>query len=878
MKGSFFERSKNDVLKYFSTSLNGLSNEKVKYLQEQYGYNELPHKKNDGIFKILFKELREPIVLILIITIIISFLTHEYVDAWVIIFIVLVDLIMGVIQELKAQKNALALQELLKVKALVIRDNKEIEIDARELVLGDIVFLSSGNKISADLRLIETENLNVDESMLTGESIAVFKVSKILKKNNAISYNNMAYAGTSVISGRGIGVVVGVGVNTELGKITSVVNSTLETKSPLAIRMDRFTKQISLAILGVALVIFLILLSKGMALKEIFLIVVALAVSAMPEGLPLAKTMALTVGSNRMLKKNVLVKNLNAVESLGSCTVIATDKTGTLTKNEQTAKIIMLPNGEKFNISGIGYNDDGKINNINKKIKDLAFNVIINNEAIIEKNGDDWNYHGDFIDVAFLFMSLKANVIKDETVKILYEIPYESENKFSAVIYQKRGKCYCTAKGSLEKLLEFSSTMINKNNRKVKLDKDTVIKYNEEMAMNGYRVIAVASCEIELKKKYSAKDIQNLNLDALVGFIDPVRKESKQAVETCKKGGINVLMITGDHALTAKAIAKELKIIKSDKEIATKDDLDQFNDKTSVEFDEFIKTKKVFARVSSLDKYYIVESLKRQGEFVAVTGDGVNDAPALKAANIGVSMGSGTDVAQDTAKMILMDDNFLSIVEGIKEGRNAYNNIRKICYLLLSCGLAEVLFFVFSIVLNLPMPLIAIQLLWLNVVTDGIQDMALSFEEVTSDIMDEKPRSPEESIFNKLMLREILTSGIYISLIVLGLWIILVKKVGLDVNIARGYVMCLMVFIQNVHVLNCRSESKSIFVYHNKNKFVMFAIISCILLQFLVMEIPFLSSFLQTSSLPFKDISILFLISLSVLVLMEVNKFINKLK
>ncbi|MDE6285126.1 MAG: HAD-IC family P-type ATPase, partial [Bacilli bacterium] len=853
MKDTYYDKNAKIVVTMLNSSLEGKSLQSVKELQDQFGKNELPQVKKDGVFKILWREIKEPIVLILFVTIIISLFTKEYVDATVIFFIVVVDLILGVVQEIKAVKNAAALQNVLKVQAHVIRNGKEMEIDAKELVVGDIVLLSSGNKISADLRIIEADNLTIDESLLTGESVAITKVSKSVKSKNVVSYENMAYAGTSVVTGRGMAIVVGIGVNTELGKIADVVNNTSVAKSPLSIRMDKFTKQISIAIVFIAIILAVILFSKGTSFQEIFLVVVALAVSAMPEGLPLAQTMALTIGSNRMLKKKVLVKNLNAVESLGSCTVIASDKTGTLTKNEQTAKVIVLPNGEIHEISGIGYNEVGKIEDLNETIINICENGFINNEAYVEKKEDVWEYYGDSIDVAFLFMAMKAGVWSKKDIKILGEIPYESENKYSAVFYQKGNKCYCTVKGSLEKVLEFSKTMYNQNGRKVKIKENEVLALNEGLAQNGYRIITLASCEVPKKAKYSSKDLKDLHLDALVGFIDPVRKESKKAVETCKKAGVKVLMITGDHALTALSIAKTLGIAKKKEEVATKEELDAFVDKTTKEFDQFVQKKKVFARVSSLDKHAIVESLKRQGEFVAVTGDGVNDAPALKTANIGVSMGSGTDVAKDTAQMILMDDNFLSIVEGIREGRNAYDNIRKICYFLLSCGFAEVLFFILAIALDLPMPLVAIQLLWLNVVTDGIQDIALSFEHAGDDVMNMPPRKPDESLFNSSMIKEILVSGVYISSLVLGMWIILLQIVHIDVEVARGYIICLMVFIQNMHVLNCRSESQSIFTYRNKNLFVPVAIISCILLQIVVMEVPIFSLFLQTVSLPIKD-------------------------
>lgn len=864
---SFNKMDLKELFKVLNSSKKGLRDEDVLRLQKEYGKNEIPQEKPKSILKILAEELKEPIVLILLVTIIISFFTQEYVDALAIIFIVIIDLLMGLIEQLKAQKNAQSLQKMLKNEALVRRHNQEFLIDSSELVMGDIVLLSSGNKVPADMRLIESFNLSVDESMLTGESLAIYKDAEVsLDEENNLK--NMVYAGTSIVKGRALGIVVATGINTELGKIAKVVEETKESASPLEIRMNKFTKQVSIIIILISLFLSFVLVVKGTPLKEIFLVVVALGVSAMPEGLPLAKTMALTIGSNRMLKKRVLVKNLNAVEALGSCTVIASDKTGTLTKNEQTAKIIVLPDASKYPITGSGYNALGNIKKLNQEVSNLIKEGIINNEAHIEKENV-----GDSIDLAFLYLGQKANIKIDDNIKIINKIPYESENKYSAAFYEENHNLKVAVKGSLETILNLSTKMLVKG-KLAKIDKKSLIKLNDELALDGYRVIALATKDLK-KSSYTEKDLNNLVLTGLVGFIDPIREESKDAIKTCQEAGIKVMMITGDYHLTSYKIAKDLKLVKSPKEVALKEEMDKFADKTSEEFYEYIKDKKVFSRVSPLEKYAIVDSLIRHQEFVAVTGDGVNDAPALKKANIGISMGSGTDVAKDTAQMILLDDNFLSIVEGVKEGRNAYQNIRKICYLLLSCGFAEVFFFILAIIFDLPMPLLAIQLLWLNIVTDGIQDIALSFEEATNEVMKEKPRQKEESIFNKDMLKEIFISSFYISFLVLILWLILIKVVKMDVFKARGYVMCLMVFIQNVHVLNCRSEKESILKYKNKNWFVPLAIISCLILQFIVMEIPFLSTILKTTSIPLLDLIVLFLISLTIIILMEVYKKIN---
>ena len=863
-----------ELLKKYKTSLDGLSKDEVKSRLNKYGYNELPKEEKPGVVKLFFGSLNDPIIYVLLVASILSFIAHEVTDACVILFIVLVDAVVSTVQEYRAEKNSEALKDLIKFKVKVIRDNKQMEIDSSNVVPGDIIVLESGTKISADAIIINCNNLTVDESILTGESIAVLKSYKVEDEK---SKDNLVFAGTSVITGRALAIVTSTGLDTEVGKIAQKVTTTQESKPPLVIRMEKFSKQITRIILVIGIIIGFILYLKGYKLLEIFLSVVALSISAMPEGLPLALTMALTIGSNKMAKRNVIVKKLNSVESLGSCTVIASDKTGTLTVNEQTAKKILLASGEEFDVEGTGYNDNGNIIPINdSNIENAEYISIlgnINNEAMLEKNKNKWNYFGDSIDIAFIALSMKLKT-SDVSYKKIFEIPYESEKKYSAYFYYKDDKKYCTAKGSLEEILSFCSHSYS-NGKRVKLNKEEILKHNDELAANGYRVIALCDGEVEDKEKYNDGDIKDLNFIGLVGFIDPIRVEAAAAVEECKKAHIKVLMITGDHALTAYAIGKDLGIASDKSEVITGSELEELVGNKR-KFDAAIKNKKIFARVTPLQKLEIVESLQRQGEFVAVTGDGVNDAPALKAANIGIAMGSGTDVAKETAKMIIIDDNFASIVAGIEEGRNAYANIRKISIMLLSCGLAEVLFFVLAIIFNLPIPLVAIQLLWLNLVTDGLQDMALSFERETDTIMSEEPRDTRESLFEKKLSIQILLSGLYIGILVFFIWYILIVKIGMETVHARGYILALMVFIQNIHVLNCRSEKKSVFENSIlKNPFVLFTIIGSILLQILIMEVPFLSEKLQTFSISGFQLVILFMISLTILPVMEIYKHLK---
>lgn len=860
----FYKKEPEDVLQELHTSIDGLNNNEVQKRKEKYGRNELPKKKRETVWHIFFNEFKDSIVILLMVAVLASFIVGEVMDAVAILFIVLLDACMGTYQENKANKTAEALANLVKTKVTVIRNGKTISIDAEEVTIGDIVLLESGDKVSADIRLLETYNLKINESVLTGESTEVYKTAAVLpdEKLTISDQKNMAFSGTTVVSGRAKGVVVGIGLNTEIGKIADSMNQTEDEKSPLTIRVEKLSKQISILVLIIAVLIATLLIIKDVPYDEIFLSVIALAVSAMPEGLPLALTMALTIASNKMAKKNVIVRKLNAAESLGSCTVIASDKTGTLTINEQTAKKIIFPDDREYIIDENGIVGEEKLDTSAKKdIAGLAFLGGINNEASIE----DGKKEGDAIDVAFLIFAKKLNVTLTDA-KIITMLPYESENKYSAVFYEQDGETYATVKGSLETVCSFCD----------KVDEKNLNKQNEDLAKGGFRMIALASGRVPKKNEYTASDLKNLTYKGMLAFIDPIRKEAISSIKECREAGIKVLMITGDHPLTALSIAKDLGLATKGSEVTTGLEIESEFAKGEKSFDKFIKQKRVFARVTPIEKLHIVESLKRQGEFVAVTGDGVNDAPALKAANIGVAMGSGTDIARATADMIIVDDNFTSIVAGVMEGRIAYANIRKIIYFLISCGVAEVVFFLISILLNLPMPLVAIQLLWLNVVTDGIQDFALSFEKGTKDILKQPPIKPQESIFNKTLLQEILVAGGIIGIIVLIVWYYLIDIVAMDTEVARGYIMCLMVFIQNIHVFNCRSEDKSAFKVPLKNNWLIVGGVACsILLQIIVMEVPFLFQFLQTASIPFMNLVYLFLIACSILVLVEIYKRIN---
>lgn len=857
---NFYDKNIKETLKLLESSEDGLSKKEAQKRLEKYGPNELPRPAQESIFQLFISQFQNPIELILVMTVIFSFIAKEYIDGTALIFIILVDVIMGTYEEWKARKDAESLTNMIKVTARVIRDGKEIEIPSKELVVGDLMLLESGDKISADARIIESHNFQVNESSLTGESLGIVKNNEALKEGIPLAERkNMAYAGTTVITGRAQAIITATSTATEIGRIADKVSNTVEEKSPLTIRIEKFSKQISIIIIFIAIITTCVLLSKGYPLNSIFLSVIALSVSAMPEGLPLALTMALTIASKRMAKKNVIVKKLNSVESLGSCTVIASDKTGTLTVNEQTAKEIVLADGSRYEVTGSGYNGDGKVIPLAgadlERAREIALLGALNNEAHLELKGDTWDSFGDSIDIAFLSLAAKLNITSKPT--IIETIPYESENQFSAVFYQKGHDTYCTIKGSLEKILTFATPEAK------------YYQQNEELTKKGYRIIALADGKVN---GTTLADIKNLTFKGMVAFIDPIRNEVKSSLQECQKAGIKVVMITGDHPLTAFAIAKELGLCSKKEEVATFKEVDEYRKRGEKQFDEFVSKIKVFSRVTPLDKLDIVNSFKRQGEFIAVTGDGVNDAPAIKAANIGIAMGSGTDVAKETASMIVTDDNFTSIVEGIKEGRTAYSNIRKIILFLLGCGFAEVAFFLLSIAFGYDIPLVAIQLLWLNIVTDGMQDVALSFEKTEKDVMNAKPRSTKESLFSKDLMIEVLILGITITFVVFLTWKFMLDN-ETDLITARSVIMMLMVFVQNVDVLNCRSEKKSVFKKTLlDNKMVLLTVFGSIILQVIVSELDFTAQFLKVTPLAPITIAKIFFLSLIIIAVFEIYK------
>ncbi len=880
-----------EVCNELCSSREGLTYDEAKQRLAQYGINALPVKKPPTLLEILLRQILNPLIFILIAAAVASVAIGEGTDAIFILLVIVLNSGLGAYQEYNAEKSAAGLQKLLKINARVKRSGVQTEIPAENLVPGDIVFLESGNKVPADLRLLEVNGLTADESFLTGESMAAAKKAGILMESLGVAERtNMAFAGATITSGRATGVVAATGMATEVGKIAENLTLSESAKPPLVLRMERFTRQITILVIGLSAVLAIIMWKQGLVPAEIFFFVVALSVSAIPEGLPVALTVALSIATTRLSKRNVIVRKLTAVESLGSCTVIASDKTGTLTVNQQTAKIIEFPGGDRFAASGEGYNGDGAVlpvgqtsyyENQRQQMAEMAEFGIMANEGSLKKQSGDWKYHGDAMDVAFLALGYKMGLEPDNIrrdLSLAGVIPYESERKFSAAFYNKNRKVCVAAKGAVEVILGFCDKAMD-NGDLTRLDAEAVEARALSLAAEGYRVLALAGGgfdDFAEKEVYTENDLPRLVFYGLVAFIDPLRPEARDAVEKCRNAGITVLMITGDHPATASTIARQLAIAAPGEEAVTGGALTVAGAADSPAFLKLVASTHVFARVTPMQKLQIVEALIQRGEFLAVTGDGVNDAPALRRANIGVAMGSGTDVAKEISSMIVTDDNFSSIVAGVEEGRFAYDNVRKVIYLLISTGAAEVLLFVTAVLANMPLPLLAVQLLWLNLVTNGIQDVALAFEGGEPGAIRRKPRRPDEKIFNPLMIRQTLVSGFTMGAVALAFWFFLTDIQQMNEIHARNMVLLLMVFMQNIHVFNCRSETVSAFrVPLSRNWVLILGVMLAQGIHIAAMHIPFMQTLLRIEPITFLEWVEILILAVPLLIVMEIFKQIQ---
>ncbi len=843
------------ILQLLESSERGLTESDAQKRYQHYGPNALPESRSISLVLIFLQQFKSPIIIVLLIASVISFGIGEMLDGWFIMAVLLINATIGTYLEHSAAQKAQALRQSVRTIAKVLREGRTHTVEASLITIGDVVLLESGDKVPADLRLLSSHALSADESLLTGESMEVDKAADTVIDDPDLPVgdrSNMLHAGTYITRGRAKAVVAAVGIQTQIGHIANLLSEKARAKIPLIERLERFSAKIAIAVAVVAAVIFAISLYHGTPLTEIFFLTLALFVSAVPEGLPVAITVALASAAVAMARRNVIVRRLAAIEGLGSCTMIASDKTGTLTENRLEV--------DRFVFSG--QSDDAAARHLPDALKAMA----VANEAY--KNSAE-NFAGDQVDTAFVRFALK-NDPRLETVLTTeksFVIPYEPQNKFSAASVAHEQLFFHAVKGSPELIRRFC---------KVTPEDETKIDAEVELlAKEGYRVIAVAYGHSPHKESTVLLEQHAFQWAGLAAISDPLRAGVKEAVAACREAGIVVAMVTGDHPQTAYQIARELGIALSFEEVIDADTLRQWHG-TGADASE-IADKRVFARVSPEQKLQIVTAFQSLGDYVAVTGDGVNDAPALKFANIGIAMGrSGTDVAKENADLILTDDAFTSIVNGIEEGRRAYDNIRKVIHLLISTGLAEIILVVLSLVFSTAVPLLPIQLLWLNLVTNGIQDVALGMEKAEPNLLKRPPRSPKEAIFNSVMLRRVIIGGLYMGGIAFALFYWLTLQ-GLPTESARNATLLLMVLFENLHVFNSRSEHASIFgMDHRNNKLVVISVFATQILHIAAMHLPWTQHLLALQPVSFVSWLLLLLLAFGLVAVMEVEKLLRR--
>lgn len=843
---SEIEKSLNSDLK------NGLSVEQAKERLHSYGENVLESTEKISVLKILFENINNIIVYLLIAASVISFIMGDPVEGVAVIVAILIAVLSGFISEYKAQKSIESLQNMVKTVAKVKRDGNIIEIKSSEIVVGDILFIEEGDPITADARIIDSRNFACIESALTGESEAVEKLADILKDSDLPlgDRKNMIYTGTAAARGNAFAIVTATAADTEIGKISDLLKNKKKEQTPLQNQLLKLGKTlIMFSAIVVALVIILGIIT-GKQVEEMIYIGLILAIASVPEALPAVSTMTLALGMRIMAKHNALVKNLHAVETLGSTTVICTDKTGTLTENQMTVKEIFLADDSYYTVEGTGYKPEGKIlDKDNNPVMPqslfadfLKAGVLSSNAGISSENGI-YNVIGDPTEGAIIVMGQKGGYTRKQLEQGGYsrteEIPFNSKDKFMATLYNINGEKSLFIKGAADVLTEMSTA--------TEKEKQSWQKKNEELAEKGLRVLAIGRIK-DYKGDDDAHSMaeeigKGIELLGLAGIIDPPREDVKFSVEQAQNAGIRVIMITGDHPKTAKIIAAKINM-NNTSEVLTGREIDKL---TEEELAEKIKTVSIFARVSPENKLSIVNALNRQNEITAMTGDGVNDAPALNGANIGVAMGiRGTDVAKDASDMILTDDKFSTIVEAVKEGRVIFDNIEKFIYFLFSCNVVEIMAIFVAIMLRLPMPLVALQILWLNLAVDVLPAMSLAWEKQEDNVMQRKPRIPGQSLLNRPFMLQILISG---SLI--GLSSLAVFAYGLNAGYgeiyARTMAFSTMALGQLLHVFNVRKKkdfglNKTVL----QNKFMIFAVIFSIILQLIAVYVPFFNNVMGT--------------------------------
>ncbi len=802
------------------TGLIGLTPEDVVARLEQYGPNQLAEDPPPSNLTFLIRQFRSPLIYILLVAVVITLALSEFIDAAVIAAVLCLNAIIGLSQERKAESAVRSLKRLLSPRAHVVRSGRDIEIDRRDLVVGDLVLLESGVRVPADIRLISTSALQVDESMLTGESGSVVKrVDPLAHDIIVADRRNMAYMGTGIASGRGRGYVVATGNRTELGAIAQQVREEDEMDTPLQQRLSRFAVLIGVGVGIASMIAFAIGIARGESTSQMFTIVVAMAVSAVPEGLPVASTITLAVGVRRMALRNAIIRRLPAVETLGSTTVIGSDKTGTLTENRMTVQRIWVAGRyidlapDQSSIQDDRHLADGiESTGDFEPLTHLLHAGVLPNEAHVYSSDEGPIVQGDPTDAALLVAASRFRS-DPETVRaqyrVLEDIPFEPERQYAAVVCQDDRQTIAFVKGAPERVLSMCSEMLTTDGI-APINSDAVHRAARDLASDGLRVLGMASRALPDDTRQAREPWQPARMVflGLVGMIDPPRVGVPEAIAKCQDSGIRVVMITGDHADTARVIATQLGIASSDAPVLTGVDIESLDDD---ELHERVLRVSIFARVAPEQKHRIVRALQAQGEVVAVTGDGVNDAPALKAADIGIAMGrSGTDVAREVADMILTDDNFVSVYAAVEEGRVTFDNLRKVAFFLLSTGVAEIIVIIAALSLGWPVPFLAAQILWLNLVTNGLQDIALAFEPAEPDVAERKPRARREGLLSRLLWERLLVTGIVMAAGTLLLFRWELDRSG-SLATAQTVALTTMVVFQMFHVGNSRSERRSLF-------------------------------------------------------------------
>jgi Ca2+-transporting ATPase len=834
----YYQKELDQIYKELNSSKKGLSSKEVRLRLSKYGENKLKTSKKINKFLLFLSQFKSFIVYILLIAVVFSFFLGEKIDSILILIILFANAIIGYFQELSAYQSLEALKKLNINKTKIYRDGVLIEIESSEVVPGDVIYLEAGDRVPADCRIIEEKKLKVNESNLTGENLPVSKTSITIKEKKVLGdQKNMLFSSTKIVEGSALAIVVKTGMNTEIGKITQLIKDEKEELTPLQKKLEIFGRKVGFVVILISIIVFISLLfTKEFTLNNFnsFLFIsISLAVAAVPTALPVVVTISLAVGVKRLLKKKALVRRLSSVETLGSCNIICSDKTGTLTKNEMTVKFLWSLDGET-KVSGIGYNPHGNLEGT-KNSKIVEIGLFCNKASLIKKN-NLWEIVGDPTEGALIVLAKKDGLSKEKfNYEILDEIPFDSNRKLMSVLIEDNNKSkFVYTKGAPNKLLE-KSTHVLLNGKEVKLTKELknkILEQNKIYSQKALRVLGFAYKKVNSNKEFNEEKLVFVGLSAM---IDPPREDVKESIKKAKEAGIRVIMITGDFKETAIAIGKEVGI---DGNAISGEELETLSDE-DLEFRLFKENTNIFARVSPEDKLRIVKILQKKDNVVAMTGDGVNDAPALKKADIGIAVGSGTDVAKEAADLVLLDNSFSNIVDAIEEGRGIYDNIQKSIMLLLSGNLGEVLIIFLAVILGWNLPLTAVLLLWINLITDGAPAIAFSVDPYSQNIMKRGPTKLKEGILPKDKLFLIGYLGIIGTLIALFIFYLeggaLADENSLTHLIGQTLVFNFIVLYEILLIFIIRKE------YNVKlltNKLLYLAIFGSIFLQYVIMYSP----------------------------------------